>query len=277
MSAGACPGSKRAAPSTIPRYGVWALSELGETLTLDQLPEVLHRADTLAATPTGDEYNPHKSGQSFTVAIVNDADDTETVAPMKMWLRKHMPDAAIDVDAKHSRYIARWLLQQGWTKNETSTEYRLYPPGSTPIEVVDDDDDKPEVDPPAADCSFKMEAELRNFLAFNLATIKIADLPPLLLHGVEVSAGGGFIDILATDTEGAFYVFELKRAKTPDAVIGQIVRYMAWVTKNMANGKPVRGVIVAKEITEQLKNSRVIIPNISLFQYQVAFTLNPAA
>lgn len=92
-----------------------------------------------------------------------------------------------------------------------------------------------------------------------------------------MSAGGGFIDILATDTDGAFYVFELKRAKTPDAVIGQIVRYTAWVTKNIANGKPVHGIIVAKEITEQLKDSRVIVPNINLFQYQVAFTLNPAA
>jgi hypothetical protein len=27
------------------------------------------------------------------------------------------------------------------------------------------------------------------------------------------------IDILATDADGGFYVFELKRAKTPDAVI----------------------------------------------------------
>ena len=47
--------------------------------------------------------------------------------------------------------------------------------------------------------------------------------------GVEFPTAVGPIDILARDDTGAFVVFELKRARSPDHAIGQLARYMGWV------------------------------------------------
>ena len=59
-----------------------------------------------------------------------------------------------------------------------------------------------------------------------------------------------------------------------DKAIGQISRYMGWVQKNLAGGRTVKGVIVAKVISQHLRHAIVVVPNVSLFEYQVAFTLN---
>ena len=71
--------------------------------------------------------------------------------------------------------------------------------------------------------------------------------------GVEFSAGGRFIDILARDRNGGFVVIELKVSRGYDRTIGQLLRYMAWVSANLSDGRPVRGVIVASKITEDLQ------------------------
>jgi endonuclease len=211
----------------------------------------------------------------FTVAIVNPDDNSETVSPMKSWLRDHADRYPFDPSEKNSRMIARWLIQNGWSRKETPTEFRLYPPGSPP--PVDDSDDDP---PPAADDgeygSFRLEAELRDFLANNLGLAKIGN-GTLRLVGVEYPTAGGRIDILAIDDADAYYVFELKRAATPDKAIGQVTRYMGWVMTNLAKGKPVYGVIVAGEISENLKFAILAIPNVSLFEYQISFTLKSIA
>jgi hypothetical protein len=72
-------------------------------------------------------------------------------------------------------------------------------------------------------------------------------------------------------------LLELKRASTPDKAIGQITRYMGWVMESLAEGKPVYGVIVAGEISANLKYAILAIPNVRLFEYQISFTLKPAA
>ncbi|RMM66672.1 putative nuclease of the RecB family [Pseudomonas savastanoi pv. glycinea] len=59
-----------------------------------------------------------------------------------------------------------------------------------------------------------------------------------------------------------------------DRAIGQISRYMGWIKKNLAKGKMVKGVIVAKSISSNLRHAIVAVPNVSLFEYEVAFSLN---
>lgn len=45
-------------------------------------------------------------------------------------------------------------------------------------------------------------------------------------------------------------MIELKRDKSSDAVVGQILRYMGWVQKHLAeNGELVSGLIIATEGT----------------------------
>ena len=71
-------------------------------------------------------------------------------------------------------------------------------------------------------------------------------------------------------------VFELKRARSPDHAIGQLSRYMGWITSTIGRGKKVRGVIVAKEIGQNLRYSVAVVPNVSLFEYEVKFELKAA-
>ena len=94
--------------------------------------------------------------------------------------------------------------------------------------------------------------------------------------GVEFPSGIGPIDILAVDGDGTFYVFELKRARSPDQAIGQVARYMGWVRETIGRGRQVRGVIVARTITDNLRYAILAMPNVSLFEYEVQFRLNPA-
>ena len=73
-----------------------------------------------------------------------------------------------------------------------------------------------------------------------------------------------------------FVVFELKLDRGPDAAIGQIARYMGWVKHNLAGERSVRGVIVARTLDEKLRYAASVIPNITLFEYNVSFTLQSA-
>ena len=91
--------------------------------------------------------------------------------------------------------------------------------------------------------------------------------------GLEFPAGGRFIDILACDRDGGFVVIELKVSRGYDRTIGQLLRYMAWISANLADGRPVRGVIVANKITKDLQLATSLVTNVTLWQYQLSFQL----
>jgi RecB family endonuclease NucS len=94
--------------------------------------------------------------------------------------------------------------------------------------------------------------------------------------GIEFPSAVGPIDILAVDDRNSFYVFELKRANSPDRAIGQLARYMGWIRQTIGRNRDVFGVIVAKSISENLRYAASIVPNIHLFEYEVDFHLRPA-
>jgi len=123
---------------------------------------------------------------------------------------------------------------------------------------------------------FAYESDLRDYLAKNLQVIE----PGLRLYeeegitGVEFPVGGRFIDILAVDSNGDFLVIELKVSRGYDRVIGQLLRYMAWIQKNQAeSGQKVRGIIVAREISEDLLLACSLMPNVELFEYELSLAL----
>ncbi len=124
---------------------------------------------------------------------------------------------------------------------------------------------------------FAYESDLKNYLAKNLSLIESG----LRLYedegitGVEFPVGGRFVDILAVDAAGGLVVIELKVSRGYDRVVGQLMRYMAWITKNQADGNQrVRGVIVAREISEDLLLACSLIPDIVLLEYQLSLTLS---
>ena len=55
--------------------------------------------------------------------------------------------------------------------------------------------------------------------------------------------------------------------------MGQISRYMGWLKQNLAKDEGVKGVIVAKKVDEKLKYAASIIPDISLFEYELNFKI----
>jgi RecB family endonuclease NucS len=61
---------------------------------------------------------------------------------------------------------------------------------------------------------------------------------PVGRDGVEYPTAVGPIDILAADDSGAFFVFELKRARSPDHAMGQLTRYMGWVRQTIKRNHP---------------------------------------
>lgn len=128
---------------------------------------------------------------------------------------------------------------------------------------------------------FGLEYQLRDFIAQNISAIDM-DGKKLKLYrddtgrdGIEYPTAVGPIDILAIDRNGAFYVFELKRGRTPEKAIGQLARYMGWVKQSVGRGCGVNGVIVAREISENLRYAVSVVPNVHLFEYKVEFSLNP--
>ena len=84
----------------------------------------------------------------------------------------------------------------------------------------------------------------------------------------------GIIDILAQDKKGNYVVFELKKGKTSDAPVGQILRYIGWVQTHRAKGKSVKGIIIALEDDPQLQYALYPLGKmIEFYRYKIDFTL----
>lgn len=176
-----------------------------------------------------------------------------------------------------------------------SGQFRLYEPGKDPAPIhelvmgdvaieealtdeaaADDADDAAEVLPGST--QFLLERDLQSYLARNLEVVE----PGLRLYvdeseaitGVEVEAGGRRIDILAIDSNNGLVVLELKVSKGYDRVVGQLLRYVNWVRKELADpDQKVRGIIVCRNMTEDLRLACAGIPNIELCEYQLSVTV----
>ena len=166
--------------------------------------------------------------------------------------------------------------------------YRRYRPGEDPQPIYtisprsqplnaligeDEDESPPE---PQTGGEFAYEADLRNYLAKNLASLE----PGLRVYedegitGIEFPVGGRFIDILAIDAEQGLVVIELKVSRGYDRVVGQLLRYVAWIKKNLADqGQQVRGFIVAREISEDLLLACSLVSNLELFEYELSLNI----
>lgn len=116
-----------------------------------------------------------------------------------------------------------------------------------------------------------LETDLRKFLASN---------PDLIEKGLVLVEDGeefdthdvGRIDLLFKDSSGTYVVVELKRRKTGDQVVGQILRYIGWVQDNLSPN--VRGIIIIGEPYEKLDYALKPIEDIvQLKYYRVKFEI----
>ena len=163
--------------------------------------------------------------------------------------------------------------------------FRLYDPATDPPPVLTVT--KPsggaeaiEIPEPEGTAEFAYERDLQNFLVKNLSLLE----PGLRLYeeegitGIEFPAGGRFIDILAVDAQHNYVVIELKVSRGYDRVVGQLLRYMAWVKQHQAEAtQQVRGIIVAREISEDLLLACSSVPHVELFEYELSVSLRRVA
>ncbi|MEE4209018.1 MAG: endonuclease NucS domain-containing protein [Parvularcula sp.] len=118
--------------------------------------------------------------------------------------------------------------------------------------------------------NFALEKDLQTALRAHITQLgpdlEIAD------GGSELTTASGRIDILATDQSGADVVIELKAVKAPLKTLAQIASYMG---DRAAEGRDVRGIIVAPDFDAKLISAARVTPNISLVRYGFQFTFEP--
>ena len=93
--------------------------------------------------------------------------------------------------------------------------------------------------------------------------------------GYEFVTPVGRIDLLARHKrDPRWLVIELKREKSSDAVVGQVLRYMGWVKRHLVEGgETVEGLVVATEGDPQLHYALDVVPSVSFKSYEVEFRL----
>src|SRR5258708_5615994 len=166
--------------------------------------------------------------------------------------------------------------------------FRRYRPGSDPLPIyrgsslapvanVEDTTDDEATAPQQAKI-FAYESHLRDYLAYNLNVLE----PSLRLYqeedipGIEYPIRGRRIDLLAVAQDGSLVVIELKVSRGHDRTIGQILTYMGWVRQDLADGKPVRGMIIADTLSDELTTAaHEAIANLRLFDYDISFHVRP--
>jgi hypothetical protein len=123
---------------------------------------------------------------------------------------------------------------------------------------------------------FYMEKQLEEFIIENWNESEFGKTLDLIyedgfLKSQQYKTDIGIIDILAKDkVTGSYVVIELKRNQTSDDTVGQILRYMGWVTENLKEAN-VRGIIVSGKYDEKLYYAQNMIQSVDVFLYEPAY------
>ena len=128
---------------------------------------------------------------------------------------------------------------------------------------------------------FGLESHLEDFLVENWEKLELGKKYSILeedgdIVGQQYSIPIGIIDILTkSKNDKEWLVIELKKGKSSDRVVGQILRYIGWVKENMAKQhEKVEGLIVIREKDEKLDYALKTINNIKVMRYSVSFKLH---
>ena len=189
---------------------------------------------------------------------------------------------AVLTEAAASLNVDFWTLDALWwiiADPEKAAALKV----SDPAELVEDpiDPDEPRVEP---EVRFAIERHLHNFLLdnWNATSLgrewQIYERPGEPDAGYEFATPIGRIDLLARHRSGnRWLVIELKRNLTTDTVVGQVLRYIGWIEKHLAEpGDTVEGLVIALTGDAGLHYAVSAVPRLSFMSYQVDFRLVPA-
>ncbi|MFY9725362.1 MAG: endonuclease NucS domain-containing protein, partial [Bryobacteraceae bacterium] len=170
------------------------------------------------------------------------------------------------------RVFATLVFQQPTLIEIKEDQYRALL-GPTPPDLV------PEAEETTDRNAFVLEKYLEEFIVSNFKSIfkgkrqiyedsEGAD-------GQQYATDIGPIDILAFEPDSnSFIVIELKKGRPSDQVIGQILRYMGWVKKNLCKeGQRVKGLVICHSPDPKLSYALEMTDNIDVRYYNVSFSL----
>ncbi len=128
---------------------------------------------------------------------------------------------------------------------------------------------------------FVREKDLEEFIISNFeklfdGALRIYENPVDGTAGRQYPTRVGLIDILATGLKGkSFVVIELKKARSSDHVVGQVLRYMGWVRENLCkDGQSVKGLVISSEPDPKLSYAIKEAKNVGVKYYKVSFKLS---
>ena len=210
------------------------------------------------------------------------------------WFRKHygkIKEGTISAHLIRFSTNARSRLHYGpkydWSPSDENllfqvdgSHFRRYDPATDPVPFSPGHSPPPTIedpDPAQTPSEFAYESDLRDFLAKNPSVIE----PGLQLYeddegikGVEFPAGNRRIDILAVDDRKRLVVIELKVSRGYDRTVGQLLVYMARIKKDFAEpDQDVRGIIAAREMSDDLRLACSNLPSVSLYEYELSVKL----
>ena len=183
-----------------------------------------------------------------------------------------------------------WMLDALWY-------YLLVDTDSLPPTVIEDEESPVSisiegtaaeriVDPESESQLFGLERHLHEFLRDNWDRTELGRSWALYREPGNDQAGYeytcrvgpnklGRIDLLAHHRhEPKWLIVELKRNQTGDETLGQVMRYMGWIKRHLAEpNEEIRGLIIAHETDDTLVYAVSMVPTVDLYRYKVRFQL----
>jgi len=91
----------------------------------------------------------------------------------------------------------------------------------------------------------------------------------------NVQTGVDVIDGIGIDPHGRVVVVDINRGCAPDEALLQVLRHMSWVRQNQAEGREVRGLIVAEAADRALADLVKEVPNVDIQLFRLTLELIP--
>lgn len=109
--------------------------------------------------------------------------------------------------------------------------------------------------------------------------VELATRDRLGLPGRQVLTPVNAIDLLGyAEQTRTWWVFELKRGRPPDAVVGQVSRYLGWVSEERRGRREKAvGVVLAQKADQKLRYAVRANPNLDLWLWDGSFAIHRAA
>jgi len=186
------------------------------------------------------------------------------------WLDKSIPRASMSEDLRKSTGSIGTVADITGYADEIDA--LMGPVAPHAILTTDDSIEDP--------VAFAMESHLEHFLVANWEQTEFGRDYTIFEEdgeqvGKQYETDAGRIDILAVSKDKTrILVIELKRGRTSDVVVGQVLRYMGYAKEELAEeGQEVEGVIIGLEDDQKLRWAIGPVPSIRFYRYQVSFKL----